>query len=101
MRVVGDPGSAGRSANHSPGSGCRRINGLAFRPSDGSLATFGDDGTLRLWDRSSGAQILRIDHPAGVPFLALSFEAAGERIRATDADREVLLWDAVSGERLE
>ena len=76
------------------------VHALAFRPSDQALATVGEDGTLRLWDRASGVEIFRVRHPEGMPFRDVDFDREGERILTTDASGQVMIWDAFSGRRL-
>ena len=74
------------------------IHALAFRPSDQALATVGEDGMLRLWDRNSGQEMLRIPHPDQVPFSNVFFE--GEWIR-TDSASGTMVWDALTGQRVD
>lgn len=69
------------------------VNALAFRPSDQALATAGEDGTLRLWNRDSGALIFSVQHPDGAALRDLEFDSLGERILTTTESGEVVVWD--------
>jgi RNA polymerase sigma factor (sigma-70 family) len=71
---------------------------VAFSPDGKRLAAACGDGTLRLWDTSSGAEAKRIDypklHPNSVPYHLL-FTPDGRRLVVPYSDD--WLWDIESG----
>ncbi len=66
---------------------------VVFSPDGALLAAPGQDGTLRLWERASGADlaVLAGSQPAG-SFSAIAWSPAGGRV-AVAAGGSVLLWD--------
>jgi serine/threonine protein kinase len=70
---------------------------IAFMDDGKSLATAGGDGTLRMWNTSSGALQRTITLDAG-PATALS--AYDRRLLTGHASGAVSLWDAERGERI-
>ena len=74
-------------------------NCLAFS-ADGKLFASGgksrsQGGMLKVWDASSGREILNEATP--FPVSQLSFSPDGKRIAGVDADRKITVWDAQSG----
>jgi predicted NACHT family NTPase len=68
------------------------ISALAFFPNGQTLATGGQDGTLRFWDVSLREPILEFPaHSAWVWGLAAS--PAGDRLATASADRTIKLWE--------
>lgn len=58
-----------------------------FVPGDGTIASVGEDGTLRVW--SAEAVIARIEHGGTAP----SFSRDGRYVVTGDSDGSVRLWD--------
>jgi len=81
---------------------------MAFFSPDGTkLATGGMDGMAKIWDVSTGQELLSLQvHPGRLPTIKLAFSPDGRLLAtasdADSADRNALvkIWDAVSGEEI-
>ena len=73
------------------------VNAIRFAP-DATLASAGDDHTLRLWNPETGAQLGALNHPSGV--VDLAFSPDGDRIVTSGSDNIVRLWDRHEGREL-
>jgi WD40 repeat protein len=65
---------------------------VAFDSAGGRIVTAGTDGTARIWDATTGDELLRMTHPGSMN--AAAFSADGGLV-ATASDREVVLWAVV------
>ncbi len=87
------------------------INAVAFSP-DGKLVATGAgssfetnvyrpfDGSIRVWDAETGAEVRRFaGHPDGY-VMALQFSADGGRILSVGRDSRARIWDVDSGQLL-
>jgi WD40 repeat protein len=74
------------------------VNAVAYRPDGKQLATGGDDGTIRLWDTSSGKLVRML---LGEPVGSLSWSKDGKVLTALrPGDVQAREWDADTGRLL-
>lgn len=72
---------------------------LAFHPDGTLLAIPSGDNSIRVWDASSGREVLILrGHTARV--LAVAFSPDGRRLASTSEDKTVRVWDTTTGQEL-
>jgi WD40 repeat protein len=65
---------------------------VAFSPDGKTLASAGDDQTIRLWETATGKEIRRLTgHQSGISSVA--FSPDGKRLASACADGTLLVWD--------
>ena len=69
-----------------------RVDDADFTPDGLRLATCGFDQTVRIWDLSTGQEILKWNEPAAC--LSIGFATDGRRLIGATADRRIRVWDA-------
>ncbi len=60
------------------------------------VAAGGDDGVVRLWNASTGAQLRALEGHSG-KVSAIGFAPGGKRLASASLDTSVKIWDAASG----
>ena len=73
------------------------VNALAFTPNGRILASGSADETIRLWDTSTGTQILNLRSGR---IHALVFSMDGKILASIDSTFNIQLWDAATGSQL-
>ncbi len=74
-----------------------KINALAFTPNGKILASGSDDGTIRLWDASTGTQMLSL---SSGKTRALAFSMDGKILASISNPVQIQLWDIAIGRQL-
>ena len=73
------------------------INALAFTSNGKMLASGSDDGTIRLWDASSGTEMLNL---SSEKTQVLAFSANRKMLASGSKDGTIHLWDITTGKQL-
>jgi WD40 repeat protein len=90
-----------RTSLGEPTRGVLRSHGRSHRWSfspDGTRRDLGLDGTARLWDANSGAEVAVLSGHVGPVNTWISLD--GTRVVTTGADRTIRVWDATTGDQV-
>jgi WD40 repeat protein len=75
-----------------------RVRGVAFSSDGSRLATASDDKTARVWDATTGSQLLQVQHTKAV--WGVAFSPDGSRLATASFDKTARVWDAATGSQL-
>ena len=73
------------------------INALTFTPNGKMLASGSDDGTIRLWDSSTGTQLLSL---SSEKTNSLAFSMDGKTLASISNFSQIQLWNISTGRQL-
>ena len=73
------------------------VTSVAFSPDGKRIASASSDGTLKVWDATTGEETLKPKGHKGW-VLSVAFSPDGKRIACGSDDRTVKLWDATTGQ---
>jgi WD40 repeat protein len=94
--ATGSPSAAGSASAGLNAIVSSRITTCSFSPSGRYLASGDDNGSVLLWDISTGSCVLNLrGHGFMVPIKGLSFNAHGTLLSSCDASGRVCVWDVV------
>ncbi|KAG0051841.1 WD repeat-containing protein 90, partial [Linnemannia elongata] len=75
----------------------QKVNSVAFSPNSQRIVSGADDGVVRLWDCTSGKELLVIKGHIDT-IRSVAYSPCGNRIASASADKTVRLWDSETGE---
>lgn len=74
------------------------VRRAAFSPDGSRVVSASNDGTARVWDVATGAQVVLVEHTA--PVVDAVFSADGTRLVTSSEDGTARIWDAVTGKSI-
>ena len=74
------------------------IRSVSYSPDGQTLASGGDEGSIRLWDVATGQELAILEgHTKGV--LSVDFSPDGTTLASASRDGKIRLWDVASGQQ--
>jgi hypothetical protein len=90
-------GVMGRLGTVGPSREGDRVSALAFSPDDRTVASGGEDGSIRLWDVATSRELRRFgEHPKQVG--AIAFAPGGQLLVSGSFDGTIIVWDVPTGQ---
>jgi WD40 repeat protein/basic membrane lipoprotein Med (substrate-binding protein (PBP1-ABC) superfamily) len=77
-----------------------RVWSVAFSPNGDQIATASDDGTARVWDASTGKELLCLPTNATRGHHGMAFRPDGKQLATASDIRTAKVWDAITGQEL-
>jgi hypothetical protein len=74
-----------------------KVHSVAFSPDSRRIVSGSRDNTLKLWDATTGQEILTLKRPSQ-PVMSVAFSPDGRRIVSGSSDNTLTVWDAVTGQ---
>jgi WD40 repeat protein/serine/threonine protein kinase len=75
-----------------------RVESVAFSPDGRRVLTASNDKTARVWDGTTGREILRLSHPDRL--LSAAFSPDGQRIVTGSFDGTARIWETATGRQI-
>jgi len=75
-----------------------KVAGAAFGEDESRVLTWSDDGTARVWDASTGEQLVQFEHGSDV--VGATFDGRQRRVLSWCFDGTARLWDVETGRQL-
>jgi WD40 repeat protein len=69
----------------------KKVSSVRFNPNSTRVASASDDGTVRLWDSESGAELLVLEGHQG-PVTSVAFSSDGQDLISASVDGTVRIW---------
>jgi WD40 repeat protein len=92
-------GAIARMGTVRPAKEGERVGSVVFAPDGKTLATGGEDGTVRLWEVATSREVRRYgEHPRAVG--AILFSPDGKTLASGSHDGTIAFWEAATGSEL-
>ena len=100
LAIIWDIASGRKVSTYTGHNQTGRIGGIAFSPDGKRIASGGSEGTLKIWDASTGEELLNLSgHTSTVT--GVDFSPDGKYLVSASPDGSARIWDATTGEELQ